>query len=57
MDYKSLHPHSNAAKRGPFTITHSVIANLDASGGEEILAVGCDDKGGNKNVRFVPKKP
>ena len=57
MDYKFLHPYSNAANRAPFTLTHAVLANLDASTGEEIDAVGCDDQGGNKNVRFLSEKP
>jgi len=57
VENKFIHPYSHADKRGPLTITRSAIANLDASGGEEIVAVGCEDKGGNKNVRFLPKKP
>lgn len=54
MDYQFLHPYRTPPS-APFTRTHATIANLDASGGEEILDVGCVDRGGNNNVRFLSK--
>ena len=55
VGFKDNFIYSDAKQRGPYTIQHADIANLDASGGEEIIAQGCVDQGGNQNVRFVPK--